>query len=620
LIVISLAVATAFGCADAGVTDEDAGRVVNVEVTPPTDTLDAIGATVGLVARATNGFGDEVLGKSFTWSSSNAFVAMVSREGLVEAVSNGVADITASVDGVTGGAQITVEQAFFQMSFAPGPSDALVSESAGDVTVRAEDLGRAALQNAEGPVTLSTTTGSPGALIDGPRVAQMTAGEAFFPDVRVEGMGVGYRLEAVWDGRTAVSLPFDVVAAFDAVSMANVSGTGGEIGVLVDGLRTGEILNDFAVTTTSALAEVGALKSSGAGGNDEIVIFAPERRPALLSHVDWTPGADTIEATLEAPLEVDVVVWVVKGPFVDQSARARSAIARTEGIWNTEKAGILIDSVEVVDATGNAKASEYHDLTLCNSKSGLESDIGFTEGKINVYYVGTVDSGADRGRACPIGGVHIIMGERSGLELLSHEIGHLFSLIHVDGIPASFDQTNVMHSASSVRRFLTEGQVFRQQFNPSSALNGHFGLRTAQSRACPRDTANARCPAIDGRIWDDGGFPATLVGTTAVAPDLSEGAVDRWLEIDCEMDENEGLSERVRALGDVAVAGFEVVAFGASSPAFPPASDAFGRQLNALDGLVMMGGAAARAALARLVREGPIELRADAAIRLAGLR
>jgi hypothetical protein len=62
-----------------------------------------------------------------------------------------------------------------------------------------------------------------------------------------------------------------------------------------------------------------------------------------------------------------------------------------------------------------------------------------------------------------------------------------------------------MHSASNVRQYLTEGQVFRAHLRSNSALNQVYGLRPGQPvRDCDRDTPVLGCPPIAKRLWADG--------------------------------------------------------------------------------------------------------------------
>ncbi len=118
----------------------------------------------------------------------------------------------------------------------------------------------------------------------------------------------------------------------------------------------------------------------------------------------------------------------------------------------------------------------------------------------------TVDGGTGRGQACSIGSDFVAMGSATGDELLSHELGHDFSLEHVNG-DANFDQTNIMHSASNTREFVTEGQTYRAHLDPDSAVNAVFNGRSGRvQRDCAHGAETDTCPRIRRRLWDDGTF------------------------------------------------------------------------------------------------------------------
>lgn len=85
------------------------GAVRSVAVTPTPDTLGALDATVQLTAQAFDSAGGLVSGKTFTWTTSDAGIATVDATGLVTAVANGTATITATSDYVSGGATIVVK-------------------------------------------------------------------------------------------------------------------------------------------------------------------------------------------------------------------------------------------------------------------------------------------------------------------------------------------------------------------------------------------------------------------------------------------------------------------------------------------------------------------------------
>ncbi len=87
--------------------DEAPVRIAAVAVTLPGGEISA-GATVRALARVTTSGGRDLADPSVQWSSSAPSVASVSPEGVVSAVSPGSAVITASAEGVTGSAPLTV--------------------------------------------------------------------------------------------------------------------------------------------------------------------------------------------------------------------------------------------------------------------------------------------------------------------------------------------------------------------------------------------------------------------------------------------------------------------------------------------------------------------------------
>ena len=287
----------------------------------------------------------------------------------------------------------------------------------------------------------------------------------------------------------------------DQVKFSNTSTS--ETGFLVDGQFASGATDDR--TFTSAAAQVGIGDVGTSAG--EVVAFTNFRPAAIQTGVAWTSGNDTVSVPFANLIQVPVKVWIVKGPFSTQRTRAINTCITTSGIWNSERMGVDFNPFEVVDATGNAKAADYFAFD-CSKKTAMEADIGKTAGRINIYWVDTVDGGTGRGNACAIGSDFVAMGSATGLELLSHELGHDFALQHVDG-QASFDQTNIMHSASNTRQFITEGQLFRTHLRTDSALNSVYNARPGlPTRNCGHGQADSQCPALVKRIWADGTFPA----------------------------------------------------------------------------------------------------------------
>ena len=84
--------------------------VATVTVSPDTLTL-SIGATQQLTATTRDADGNVLTGRSISWSTSDAAIATVSASGVVAAVAAGAATITATSEGQTGTAAITVVSA-----------------------------------------------------------------------------------------------------------------------------------------------------------------------------------------------------------------------------------------------------------------------------------------------------------------------------------------------------------------------------------------------------------------------------------------------------------------------------------------------------------------------------
>ena len=82
--------------------------VTSVEVSPSATALTALGETVQLVAEAFDANRQVVGGAEVSWTSSDSAVAAVDASGLVTAVGNGEATITANVEASSGSAEITV--------------------------------------------------------------------------------------------------------------------------------------------------------------------------------------------------------------------------------------------------------------------------------------------------------------------------------------------------------------------------------------------------------------------------------------------------------------------------------------------------------------------------------
>lgn len=112
-------------------------EIADVQVSPATASLDAVGATTQFTATATDTDGQQVLDATFTWSSSDESVATVDATGTVTGAGAGEAQITATADGVSGSAMVTVDQAVAGLELTPSDTTVRVG---GTVTYEASAL------------------------------------------------------------------------------------------------------------------------------------------------------------------------------------------------------------------------------------------------------------------------------------------------------------------------------------------------------------------------------------------------------------------------------------------------------------------------------------------------
>jgi len=293
-----------------------------------------------------------------------------------------------------------------------------------------------------------------------------------------------------------------ILAASACDSVKVTGGDGAEIGVLVDGAASTTFHNDDRASGANGTAITVGPFDASAG---EVIAYTVGHAPTLNAPA-WTSGNDAVSFAFDPKYRVKFRIWVVQGPFADGQTKAVNACIRTSQIWRDERQGTSFSAFDISDSTGNAKAATYTAFD-CGKAGAMKTDIGFDAAAVNVYWVNTVDfgSGAGTGNGVWCGGNVVAMGWNVLDHLFSHEIGHAFSLEHVNTLTTNFDTTNVMHNASNFRAFLTEGQTFRAVVNAGSVVNS-LGGRAGTTRSCgnSESTTDPQCPAVQKRIWADG--------------------------------------------------------------------------------------------------------------------
>src|SRR3954469_4695043 len=106
---LSLTMILAFTPAACGGGGDSSGppALASVTVSPPSGTI-APNGTMQLSAVPKDANGNALSGRVITWTSSNNQVASVNATGLVSGLADGISQITATVEGVSGSASITV--------------------------------------------------------------------------------------------------------------------------------------------------------------------------------------------------------------------------------------------------------------------------------------------------------------------------------------------------------------------------------------------------------------------------------------------------------------------------------------------------------------------------------
>lgn len=157
-ILVSAALGILWACSGRDSTGPKAGPVASVELSPATATLSSLGATQSLSVVVKDSRGNSLSGKTVVWTSSAPGVAKVDAAGVVTAVINGSAIITAAVDGITGQATVTVEQQVAQLRTRRLSLGSQGNTRAGepfDVSVEALDAGGNRVTTFAAPVTLA---------------------------------------------------------------------------------------------------------------------------------------------------------------------------------------------------------------------------------------------------------------------------------------------------------------------------------------------------------------------------------------------------------------------------------------------------------------------------------
>lgn len=165
----ALATATSEGVSGTAKVSVSAIQVASVSVTPATASVGA-GQTVQLAATARDANGNTLSGRTITWSSATPGIATVSASGLVSGVAPGTVTITATSEGKSAAAQVTVQSATVGTTIYPGDDiQAAVTKYPGGTTFLIK-AGTHRLARFVTPKTGNSFIGERGAIVSGARL------------------------------------------------------------------------------------------------------------------------------------------------------------------------------------------------------------------------------------------------------------------------------------------------------------------------------------------------------------------------------------------------------------------------------------------------------------------
>ena len=256
-----------------------------------------------------------------------------------------------------------------------------------------------------------------------------------------------------------------------------------------------------------------------------IVAFTKGLPPAIGTR---TPGQGPTTLQFRPAIQIPIKVWVLcvnancDGKFAEAFRdKLNVFLYKANHLFERERVGIVLTKAGagsggddwISDQTCNtAKRDKFKNFQTGDggddcSQARLDELTGQMKDPLafNMYAVGRVDGSAWRGESCGTYDIAVVAAATSWHTKL-HEIGHNLGLQHVDGTDIQpYEPTeNLMHKASSDRRFLSEGQIFLIHFDIQTALKEVFFAKVPADwpfRDCT--DSPALCPPQWTWIWDD---------------------------------------------------------------------------------------------------------------------
>ena len=233
--------------------DSNAPPVVgSVEVTPASQTLTALGQTLAFSAVVKDQDGHVLSGRSISWRAAAPNVATIdATTGLATAVANGLTQIIATADGISGATLLTVAQVSTRLTFLAPPQGGTAGRAFSPVVkVEIEDAGGARVATASDMVTVMIGMNPGGASLAGTPTVAAASGVATFSGISLDKAAAGYTLVATSGMLTgSTTAPFTIVPSHGpfsqlALGFFHSCGINGSGAVYCWGANTSDQLGD----------------------------------------------------------------------------------------------------------------------------------------------------------------------------------------------------------------------------------------------------------------------------------------------------------------------------------------------------------------------------------------
>lgn len=327
VIAVLLSLALACGGGDQQPTEPDP-QLTTIEVTPDSVELNALEATEDFDATATDQDGNEMSGVSVSWSVSPDSVAAIDGEGTATADANGTATLEAETSGVTGSAELTVDQEVDQVTISPSSIEINALGATADLEAKVADRNgndvageSASWSSLDADVATVDNSGKMVAETEG-QVSITAAVNAFSDTAEVT---VEQEADSVTVTPQSVTM--------DAGDEANLAAT-------VKDAR-GNTMPDAEVTWSSSDPDVASVDQSGrvtgeSEGTTTITAESGEASGEASVEVEPPPPSTGVRVTLETPTDPQAFALGIDGGDFGDDVRTFEAEAGGEGTTTTE--------------------------------------------------------------------------------------------------------------------------------------------------------------------------------------------------------------------------------------------------------------------------------------------